>query len=306
MKIQGVEILRITDFCRFFDLETFLVNSKEYIDMLNNCDLELFCSNQKEQQLISLVKAWRLGKKLNGCIIGDQVKTVGTNFLPLGSIAEILDEFSQTISCEDRVGLAYLFLILKDYWTPEMMKRGCEIFRCFKSGKPMGDIISIHRDTEYRQGKPQVSDITCRYLINTGHKDGVKIKCGDKEVKLGIGDCVVGLFNDAEECVGFLPNEANVEDKSVKMKMKVNLTTNEPYVEIFRKNSDKPICVDNVSSFWIEHGGYVVVFKKDGSIDYDPRCYSLKMRLSKFSQTNPGKTIVAAENNDGFYTFYYK
>lgn len=306
MKIQGVEILRITDFCRFFDLEHFLVNSKEYIDMFNNCDLDLFCSNRKEQQLISLIKAWCSGTKLNGCISEDQVKTVGTNFLPLGQIASILDEFKQTISCEDRVGLAYLFLILKDYWTPEMMRHGCETFRCFKSGKPMGNIILIHRDTEYKQGNPQFSDITCRYLINTSYKDGVKVKCGSKEVKLDVGDCVVGLFNDAEECVCLLANEASIEENSVKMKMKVNLKSYEPYVEIFRKNSDNPSCINNVSSFWIEPGGYVVVFKEDGSIDYDPRCYLLRTSLSNFSKNNPGKTIVAAEKNNGVYKFYYK
>lgn len=306
MKIQGVEILRITDFCRFFELEDFLVNSKEYTDMLQNLDLESFCSNQKEQQLIALIRAWRLGKQLNGAITGGQVKTVGSNFLPLGSIAGVLDEFSQTISYEDRIGLAYLFLILKDYWTTEMMKRGCETFRCFKSGKPMGDTVSVYRDTEFPQAKPQVADITRRYLINTSHNEGVKVKCGTNEVKLELGDCVVGLFNNAEECVCLLPNKASIDDNSVTMRMKVNLTSKEPYVEIYRKDFDTAICVGDVTSFWIEPGGYVVIFKKDGSVDYDPCCFSLKMRLSKFSQTNPDKTIVAAESKNGNYTFYYK
>ena len=306
MKFQGVEILRITDFRRFFVMEEFLVNSKQYAEMFQETDLELFCNNMLEGQLISQLRAWCSGKQLNATFNDGQISLIGDTWMPLGNLAPILNDFREIISYKDRLGLAYLFLLLKDAWTPEMIRKGCETFLCFKSDKPMGDTISLHHDIEFPLGKPQVSNVISRYLINIGYRDGVKVKCGSNVVKLEIGDCVVGLFNEADECICLLPNRACTEDNSVKMRMKVDVTSKQPYVEIFRKDSDKAICIKDVSSFWIEPGGYVVVFKKDGFVDYDSRCYSLKMRLSKFNQTNPGKTIVAAVNNDGFYTFYYK
>lgn len=294
MKIQGIEILRITDFRRFFDMEDFLVNSKQYAEMFQKLDMELFCKTKLEGQLVSQLRAWCNGMPLNATFNDGQISLIGNTWLHLGTIADVLNEYRETIAYKDRIGLAYLFLLLKDAWTIETIKKACQTFLEFKSGIPIGEFISVHKDTILAIGKSQLSNLTRRFIANTKHSEGITVSLGDNNVVLKFCDCVVGLFNEQNECVKLLPNVSNSEDKQIKAKLKVDPDSERTYIEIIRPEWSEKENIYDVCSFWIEPGNHVVVLKNDGNIillnenrEYEDlsTCFKLNQRFQLFKQS---------------------
>lgn len=314
MKIQGVEVLRITDFRRFFDMEDFLVNSKLYADMFQEIDMELFCNNKLEGQLITQLRAWCNGIQLNTTFKDGQISLPGNNtWLPAENPIHVLNEFREAISYKDRLGLAYLFILLKDAWTTDMIKKGCETFIEFKTGVPTGEFISIHKDTILPLGKSQIANLTRRFIANTKHTDDITVSLGEIEVVLHQGDCVIGLFNEQNECVKLLPNVSYSEDKKIRLKLKADLYSEKTYVEIIRPEWPEKEKVYEVCSFWIEPGNHVVVLKNDGDlviIDDNKeqtdisKCFKLKKQHQIFKQSHPEKKIIAIEPTQCNYLFY--
>ena len=48
MKLQGVEILRISDFRRFFTIEEFILNKEAFSHLFSYIDVNLFCDTTEE------------------------------------------------------------------------------------------------------------------------------------------------------------------------------------------------------------------------------------------------------------------
>lgn len=317
MKIQGVEILRITDFRRFFDMEDFLVNSKRYVEMFQETDMELFCNNMLEGQLISQLRAWRSGKQLNTTFNDGQINLIGDSgsvtWLPLGHLAHILNDFRETISSKDRLGLAYLFLLLKDAWTPEMIRKGCETFIEFKSGVPTREFIPIHKNSIIPLGKTQIGNLKRRFIANTKHVEDITVSVGDNEVVLHQGDCIVGLFNEQNECVKLLTNVVYSEDQKIRLKLKADFNSEKAYVEIIRPEWPEKEKVYDASSFWIEPGNHIIVLKNNGELilinenkeqEDTSKCFKLNKRYQMFKQSHPDKKIIAVEPTQWDYLFY--
>lgn len=303
MKIQGVEILRISDFQRFFEMEDFLVNAKEYADMFKDIDLAIFCDTLREAKLVSQLRAWCLGLSLNATSKDDQISLVGDEWIPLGEISNVLDDYRNSISSNNRIGLAYLFLLLKNVWPVERMRSSCKIFQNYKSDIPEGELVPVYQDYSFKQARIQTNNVIRRFLMNTKCKDGVAISCGMSHINLALGDCVVVLFNDKNECIRILPNKSCSEDGQIRMHLKVDNSSNKPYVEIIRPN--KKTKIEDICSFWLEPGSpedYIVLCKTDGTLVYDKQCYFLGARHKEYN----GQTIIAVEpvpnNND--YIFY--
>jgi hypothetical protein len=303
MKIQGVEILRISDFRRFFEMEDLLVNTKEYADMFKDVDLTIFCDTSREANLVSQIRAWCLGLSLNATFMDNQISLLGDDWIPLGEISKVLDDYRDSISSNNRIGLAYLFLLLKNVWPVEKMRQACKIYQNYKSDIPIGEFVPVYQDYNFKQGRAQTNNIVRKFFMNTRCKEGVRISCGESHVTLAFGDCVVVLFNDNNECIRILPNKSYSEDGQIRMHLKVNTSTSKPYVEIIRPN--KKIKIEDVCSFWLEPGSpedYIVLCKTDGTLVYDKQCYFLGVRHKEYN----GQTIIAVEsiphNND--YIFY--
>lgn len=310
MKIQGIEILRITDFRRFFDMEDFLVNAKDYADFFRDVDLDLFC-NKKEALLLSQIRAWCLGFNLNATFVDDQISLVGDNWIPLGEISKVLNDFQDSISYQNRIMLAYLLLLFKNTWSVEEMRIACQTLQNFKDGAPLEEYNSLHKNIVFSPAKFQTTGIVRRFFMNTKHPEGLTVSCGDCNINLQPGDCVVGLFNRENECVRLLPNIAASEDKKIRMKLKVNLSTGKPYVKIIR--ADKTEEIEDVASFWIEPDNYVIILTNTGNIvlvnddgkqNYPDKCFKLRKRHEMFKQSHENKTIVAIEPTQWDYVFY--
>lgn len=304
MKIQGIEILRISDFRRFFNMEEFLVNSKRYLKMFTYMNANFFCDTLNEELLVGILRAWLAGMDMMNTITEGQMRIGSNQWVPMKGIDSILREFRETISSKDRSGLAALFLLLSDVMEPEDIREACRIFISFKSGLPMGNIRQVHQDTDFPQGEYKSQGVSPIYVANALIETGVWVSCGSRRVFLEKGDCVIGLFNDKGECFRLLPNESRSDDGKVRMKLKYEASEKRPYLSI--KGPDGKRCIDQVSSFWVEPGDYIVYVKQDGTFVFDDRCLALRSSYRKSRDAHPQQQVAAAEQNNGYYSFYYK
>lgn len=303
MKTQGVEILRITDFCRFFSMEEFMADSDKYLSMFKEVDTDFFCNDSKEAMILVSLRTWLSGAEMLTTMMEGQIMLLDRSWVPMRGIEKTLGKFKDVIGSRDRIGLTYLFLLLRNVMTPQDMEEACRVFVSYKSGKPMGDIRKVHEDMVLTPGEYRSTGVSPVYFVNT-MRDNVWLTCGTDRVAVEKGACAVGLFNHSGECFRLLPNEAQSEDGGIRMKMKMDTATKRPYVEV--KRPEGKTYINDVVSFWIEPGNYIVYMKKDGTFVFDDRCFSLKKSFTNSLASHSEATLAAAEQKDGFYSFYYK
>lgn len=300
MKIQGIEILRISDFRRFFDYADFFANREEYAKMFASLDMDIFTNDLRERALIAQLRNWAAGRNMNASFRDGKLSLPSAGWQSLDKIEPVLKPYSERLSTADRAALAYLFLLMADSWTPDMMTEACE---CLVGGGVKGDMVTLLKDTVFTQGKLEYKGVSRRYLVNLRKSDGISVRCGDRSVRLRQGDCVVGIFNDDAECITLLPNKCVCNDGKMTMALKID-NNGKPFVEIRTDAGCRRVA--DVASFWIEPGNFPVICRTEGTLSYDPQCFALNMRYQAFKKRNPDAVILAAEENNQLYSFYYK
>lgn len=324
MKLQGVIILRISDFQRFFDLEEFLVKNQEFLELMSQYGSGYFCKTgrpivtthqlsspemrEREEaiarDLCGVVRNWLKGDSFTAEIKSDQLFIRGgSTALPLGRLKGEVDKYRDKLGFKDIYGLVALYILAGVNQPGSTLQPDFGVFYNHKTGNDtQEDFISLHKDTVLPASKAgSKSNFRLRIFANLTAGRPIKLKAGAEEVTLKEGQCVTGIFSD-DGCVTLLNSEASslpsthailVPDKQHK---RANLQLN---------HQGSTNTIPGVTSVWMETGGAAYV-TADGKVGYDPeRCYNLNNRLSIFfSHAKDRKLLAIKKTENGSYVLY--
>lgn len=306
MKLQGVIILRISDFQRFFDLEEFLVKNKEFLELMSLYGSRPFCKTAPERDLCGVVRNWLKGDSVTAEIKSGQLLIDGANgrsAFPLGRLKSEVEKYSDKLGFKDLYGLAALYILAGVNQNGSTLQPDFGVFYNHKTGNDtQEDFISLHKDTDLPAAKSgSKGNFRLRTLANITAGRPIRLRAGEEEVTLNEGQCVTGIFSD-DGCVTLLNSEASslpsthailVPDKQHK---RANLQLN---------HQGSTSIIPGVTSVWMETGGAAYV-TADGKVGYDPeKCYNLNNRLSLFFRYAKDRKLLAIKKTEtGSYVLY--
>lgn len=307
MKLQGVIILRIADFQRFFDLDEFLVKKKEFFELMSQYGSRPFCNTPQERDLCGVVRNWINGDSFTADIRDSQFIINGANgrsSFPLGVLKAQVEKYRDKLGFKDIHGLTALYLLAgaNDKTCSFIPDYG--IFITEKAGVDNGNnFISLHKDTELAKANSvSTNAFRLRVLANINVGGPVKVSVEKEETILQEGQCITAIFSDSG-CVTLLDREASalpgvyaalVPDKAHKC---ANLKlSHDGYTET----------IAGVTSVWVEPGVGVAYVTADGNVVYDKdKCYKLNSRVSIFNRNANGRKLLAIKKTDsGNYVLY--
>ncbi|MBR3884701.1 MAG: hypothetical protein IKJ31_08115 [Bacteroidaceae bacterium] len=218
--LQGVIILRISDFRRFFDWNEFWAKKSEFLALFKNEEMYyrrfgklFFVDDDKEYVLLSTLIKWieEPTKEIN--LYRDDSKsklTIKTSYgvyyeyLLNDKIRQCISEAKQIINPKTINGYTLLYLLLG-------------------AGEPNSDISikyekvnenkifqNLYKDQQYQRGS-LIPPFELKILANSSIEN-ITIN----EVELRPQDCVVGVFHGETLCE-LLPNERNIAGLTFKL-----------------------------------------------------------------------------------------
>lgn len=307
MKLQGIIILRSTDFKRYFDLEEFLVKKNEFLALMSQFGAKQFSNTDEEVNLCGIVRSWLKGDPIGAEIKSDRLLISGPDGnspFTLGVLKDEIEKYRDKLGFKDLYGLTALYLLAG------VNERGCSFrpdfatFLRFKNGNELkDDFISLHKDIVLKKAPP-VSNGSFRLctLANLTAGAPVRVDAGDEIVILKEGQCVTGIFTD-EGCITLLNRECS-GFPNIYAELIPDKHSKQPDLRIYRDGATEVI--HGVSTVWIEADKYIAYVKTDGSAVYDlVRCYNLNNRISLYNKHNKNHKLLAIKKTDnGNYVLY--
>ena len=307
MKLQGVIILRITDFQRFFDLDEFLVKKDEFCELMKRYGSRPFCNTKQERDLCGVVRNWINGGVITAEIRNDHFIINGANgrfLFPLGVLKEQIDKYYEKLGFNDIYGLTALYLLagvnnkdcsfIPDYGIFFNDKKGI----CTENS-----FISLHKDIVLPKAESKSKDVfrLC-VLANINAGSPIRISIDNDEVVLKEGQCIAGVFSESG-CVTLLNREASVPP-SVYAVLIPNMT--HKCADLQLSTDGKTRSIAGVSTVWVEPGAGVAYVTAAGDVVYDKNlCYKLNSRVSIFKKNVKERKLLAIKKTDaGNYVLY--
>ena len=321
MKLQGVIILRVTDLRRFFDLTEFWEQRNDFVEMIKQGWLNVFCDTEDERELCLTIRRWILGHR-EDCFhssIKEEIKdnslslsgfTDETNkSFPLGKLKKFVEQYKNVISSKDLIGLVALYLLLGADKTDCAIEPEISIFPNKISVEQLvekdDEYIPLHGDCEFKSITEPVYPFARKVIANVSDKD-VNVKCGTSLVTLSPKECVVALFCNSNQCYKIFPHIAADYNKSLELRMKIDMFTKRPYMVIKVNGTEKSVA--NVYSIAIEDGKFPVYVEGQGKLNYDvAKCFKLNSKYNHFKENTSDSKILAFERSvNGCFVFYTK
>lgn len=317
MKLQGVIILRVTDLRRFFDLTEFWQQRDDFVEMIKQGRLDVFCDTEDERTLCLMVRNWiSIHRGKNGAELPVEIKdctlcfTDGSNkTFSLGLLDKFVEKIKGQLPQKDLVGLVCLYLLLGANKVSSGIKPEIRIFRKQTSGEPSVNdedkYIPLYGDCEFKSIDTAEYPFTRRVIANVS-KNKINVKYGESIVELSPDECAVALFCNANQCYKIFPHIADNHD-GLKLCLKIDKSTGEPYLEEHNNGLMEPKRTPNVYSIAIEDGIAPVYVDLYGKLHFDSDCVPLSSYYAKFLKNAQEKDILAFERKgSGSFVFYTK
>lgn len=317
MKLQGVIILRVTDLRRFFDLTEFWQQRDDFVEMIKQGRLDVFCDTEDERALCIMVRNWisiHRGKK--DAVLLAEIKdctlcfTDGSNkTFPLGLLDKFVEKIKGKLPHKDLVGLVCLYLLLGADKIGSGIKPEMGISRKQTSGEPSVNdevkYIPLYGDCEFKYIDAPEYPFTRRVIANVS-QNKITVKYGESIVEFSPDECAVALFCNANQCYKIFPHIADNHD-GLKLCLKIDKSTGEPYLEEHNSGLMEPKRTPNVYSIAIEDGIAPVYVDLYGKLHFDSDCVPLSSFYAKFLKNAQEKDILAFERKgSGSFVFYTK
>ena len=317
MKLQGVIILRVTDLQRFFDLTEFWEQRNDFVEMIKQGWLNVFCDTEDERELCLAIRRWILGHR-EDCFHSSIEEEIKNNILyfrdftnessfPLGKLEKFVEQYNGVISVKDLIGLVSLYLLLGADKTDCTIEPEISIFQDKISVEQLiekdDEYIPLHGDCEFRTITKPIYPFARKVIANVSDKD-VNVKCGTSLVTLSPEECAVALFCNSNQCYKIFPHIVD-NYGGLKLCMKIDLSTKRPYMEIHGVHFET---IPNVYSMAIEDEKFPVHVKENGELEFDKvRCFKLNSKYNHFKNNVSDKKILAFERSaNGNFVFYMK
>ena len=321
--LQGVIILRISDFRRFFNWREFWLKKDEFMSLFKKeidrrCvpDTEkkqeyLFVDNEKEFHLLEKLYEWLRfpDKELELLELNQSELKIGTNPIlrdtisyPLGRLEQRIRS-AEEITKKTRIGYTLMYLLLKadeensdvviDYGGIHNNANDKEINEFERRYDDL--VLNIANKVEYPLRR-------C-FIINESPNKSIRITHGNKSVTLEKEECVVGIFCE-NNCLILLDNELTDHESNITLKLKFNHITNRPYCNVYQQGQGITY-IEDVSSIMFDEIHNIVYTTTNGKISYKEACFGLRNRIRLFNETEHANELLALKKDDGGnYIFY--
>lgn len=312
MKLQGVEILRISDFRRFFNIEEFIQGKRAFAQLFSVVDIATFCDSDDEHALCSQLRLWCMGQPLSASIdqLSKQVNIPLYGSIALGYVYDVQKQYCQSLKPTERVAMACLCLLLGSYCTEKEAKY---IYDYIGGDKSMQRFVSLSTNVDLVQYCAQPYEPRYRVIYaNLFFEKEFVVKCGRRVENLRKGECVVAIHTP-KGCIALLPRTAFANDLNARLM--INPKTRQPYLSVVNlkdlKSEEK---YKNVASFWIEEGRGLIYTTFDNHVkkafgreeeqnDFSS-CYTFNQEYKLFCKCYSNKLLLAIAKTNGNYTFY--
>ena len=315
--LQGVIILRVTDFRRFFDWEEFWIKKDSFIALWRNESYrKFFVNNEKEYYLVLRFYEWLLNPnkelqkiKLESTELKIENCTGDTLVYSLGRLQDEIEKTKKQNQLTNKtiVGYTLLYLLLGANDRKSQFK--------IDFGTTL-NISTKASNNEIKEFEPRWDDIILNkieqpvyplrrcIIVNKNQNKDISVICGNNSVSLKTNECVIGLFC-GDKCLLLLDNVASDYDSKVTLKLSIKGTSLIPICEVHRSTGIEYI--EGVSSIAVEADGNIVYSTMDGDVCYNKDCFSLDLRISSFKEKEYSKDLLAfKKDSSGNYIFYCK
>jgi hypothetical protein len=321
--LQGVIILRISDFRSFFDWDEFWSKKIDFIELFKNeihrhivtqeklQEAYYFVSNDKEFYLMKKFYEWLINPTvaLQRIELGQtELKIATDEGLPIVYKLGRLEEKISTVRKQNRLngksilGYTLLYMLLganeNDLDIP--IEYGYEEFDNIGGFVEVKGYNRCSNNVSLEQTKELAYPIRRCVFVNVNQTNQVVIvSSGKQSVKLQSGECVIGVFSD-NKCYKLLPS--TIEQSNVTLKLKANLGDNRVHLEIHSNCKNEVITISDVYSIGVDSNSQPVYLSSDGEIYYDTRNFDLLQQYNGFKQLK--ESIVAMEVLDNSMVIY--
>ena len=312
--LQGVIILRVTDFRRFFDWEEFWIKKDSFIALWRNESYrKFFVNNEKEYYLVLRFYEWLLNPnkelqkiKLESTELKIENCTGDTLVYPLGRLQDEIEKTKKQNQLTNKtiIGYTLLYLLLGandrksdiiieygDYSTnnkSEVVSSIKEYNRCW------GNIVlEPATSIEYPLRR-------CVF-INVNPDKEITIQLGKQCVNIEPKSCVIGVFC-GNKCYKLLPSILTGSNNQITLMLKPSLAKNVIQLEIHKP--DKVDIVENVVSIGLDSNEQPVYLYANGEIYIEKKNFTLQQQYNGFKKTSDMSKVVALEVNSGYLNIY--
>lgn len=314
MKMNGVIIMRISDFKRFFDFQEFWSHKEEFINLFNQEGyLDFFCNTEEEKILCKCILDW-LKDKNSFENVNNLRRIINNREREISRIKDILK--AHNLSNSTIRGLISLFLLLSDTLKVDEIEKWLEIL-CGNSIE--NDNYPLYANKEFESSYDIKFPLIAKRIVNKTSQVLYVTIIGENPKELSSGDCIVGLFDkeNKDKCYKLLPNIV----KEGKMKFKLNIDKDskstkliicgEPHCDFefpqnmkVYKNQDGDIdyrYIDNVLSFFTTQYGLAVV-KINGEVCIPTKWSLLRKKIDSLNLKYPDEKILCIESQTSLIT----
>lgn len=311
-KLQGVIILRISDFRRFFDWDEFWAKKDDFIKFFSEkANKKFFADNHKELLLLQRFHMWlrnpskelpniKLSVDKGELWIGDYTSDT-TEVYPLGErLQEEIKKVRKLNLMTDKTltGYTLLYLLLganvnTDIKINDIAQRNDRIKYLYENKRLLrfnGTLpLGVDKHFEYK-------------LLVNKHSDAISIDHGYDNYKLSSNECMVGIFCN-NECYKLLPNIERVQGVTLQLffddntgRTSLRITGNIPHDFVFPDNTNRYMdengniiyyYIDNVVSFTANDYGFVAIdknMKMKISPTWDALMQKIQLCSARFSE----------------------
>lgn len=309
MQLQGVNILRISDMKRFFELADFWRQRIIFIKQIGNPETSIFFDTELEKRLFSLIKNWIMSDiGIASVYKGDGLFIINefgqdANF-SLGRIKPEYEKYKGKIRNKDLDGLTLLYLLLGANVNSDIELQ-YDIFVALKTGNYVGEFISCYNNLSINPVSFPEYPLSRHIIANMSDTVSIEVSSGSKVLELAPGDCIIGILDKNGHCYQLFANKIEDIDYGISLCLRINKYTKRPFLKIDSK-FDGTKNIEEVCSFALEKGGLPVYLTLDGELHYSKTCLSLHSKYETFKHHNPNVKLLAfdldSSNNYSFFS----
>lgn len=317
--MQGVTILRISDFRRFIALGEFFYKKEQFLQMFmeeqrrycafgNKEEALMFVDNESEYYLLRILCQWLANPDQEitvSTLEKDVLRVPGKNgekvLFQLNRLVPYIDEVrtQNRLTRKSILGLTVLYLLLG---ANEQDSDVPVVYELQTIGSQLKDFNECWDDVELEKGDGLMYPLHRRLFVNANPQRSVTVKWGTKNTVLLPNECLIGLFS-GNTCHVLLPEKITSSQDKVSLRLTADVKTQRTRMEVHTP-SDGVVYHDDVVSMALADG-LPVWATSDGVIHYPDCCFAFRMRVKAFLKMKYANDFLAfVQEGDDNYVFY--
>lgn len=312
--LQGVIILRITDFRRFFNSYEFERKKQDFLSLFQKeiqrhtgCNKDalqskhFFVDTDEEYYLLQKYVQWLLNpdtELLNVTLKDNELKIgIGVDDMqiyPLGKLQTIVSEKRNVIKHKVLIGYILLYLLLNLH-QEDIVGLECTFGEKTNSSS-IQEFNYCTEDIKLESTHTWIKSRRCTF-VNVS-KQPIKIKLDNNSIRLEPNECVIGIFC-GNKCYKLLPNNLKSNHTDTSLKLISDGINDTVTLEMRRPIGSNSI--QNVVSIGFDDYGHPIYMTDNGNIINPDEAPMIDLSIQHLRQYS---NAIAFELNGGHITLY--